>query len=621
MNRYLIIGNSARPQTRAGHDEEVLELRTEGPNRNLRIQIDVFRAQFLRELQGRVEDLLYIAAFVYGADTRITRGTEKDVFAERWMRNLRIVLPVWDLQFWQDQTVLECLKETLNFLTGDEYTFEFTRRRITEPRQTIIQIKEPPQPLPKVDTVALFSGGSDSLAATLEIVSEGRHPILVSHRSSPVIDRRQKNLVEQLRLKFPGWAFPHISMWVNRTRDKRTIEFSQRSRSFLFTSLGAVTAAQLNINEVRLCDNGIVSINLPQSAHAIGTFRTRSTHPRYLDRVQRLLRLVTEIHNMTIRNTMLFKTKKEALETIVSSGHPELLQETVSCAHFEGKTKLQPHCGVCSQCIDRRFASEAAGLTDHDLVTRYEKDIFKDQLTDGSERTYAENYVRFATDLERIKDPNAFFEIYTDLYDCLPDEGDVDSYGRSLWDLYQRHQQTVNQLLERKIQEHSQEIRKGTLPINSLLRLVASGEHMKNTRESFIERLRLLFCENIPIAFQSKQAEDEHQVQDIGETILNTAQEKLRRECPQIPFGAVTTKPDFSEQTETPPLFIEFKFIKERTRLNGVVTEMTSRTTIYRDQGAWVLFIVYDPNRIITNDKKFVEPFENHEGIRVGMVR
>jgi hypothetical protein len=71
------------------------------------------------------------------------------------------------------------------------------------------------------------------LAATIEARIEGRQPILVSHRAAPVLDSRQKNLVKLLWHKFPSWAFPHISMWVNRAGGKRTTEFTQRSRSFL----------------------------------------------------------------------------------------------------------------------------------------------------------------------------------------------------------------------------------------------------------------------------------------------------------------------------------------------------------------------------------------------------
>lgn len=48
---------------------------------------------------------------------------------------------------------------------------------------------------------------------------------------------------------------------------------------------------------------------------------------------------------------------------------------------------------------------------------------------------------------------------------------------------------------------------------------------------------------------------------------------------------------------------------------------MTSRVVIYRDQGASVLFVVYDPNRTILDDQEFVGAYERHERVWVAMVR
>jgi hypothetical protein len=114
---------------------------------------------------------------------------------------------------------------------------------------------------------------------------------------------------------------------------------------------------------------------------------------------------------------------------------------------------------------------------------------------------------------------------------------------------------------------------------------------------------------------------NERHIQDVGEAVFQAAKERLQRESPQIPFGAVTTKPDFSDNPEgMTALFIEFKFVKNRARLNHIQTEMTSRVTVYGDQGAWILFIVYDPKHTITNEEEFVKAFEKHDGVWVGRV-
>ena len=624
MNEVLVLGDGARPPTKPSPNAQVLELNIEGANPNVMLRGDVFRTKLLRELPDRLDDLLRIAAFVYSADIRIPRGTPKDVFAEHWHRSFKMSLPVLDLDFWQDRANQQALISTVNFLTEDEFEFHFVQRTDRKVKQGIFDFKEPIHPLPLVDRVVSFSGGADSLAATLLAMEQGGRPILVSHRPTPPIDTRQKNLVNELRSRFPNWAFPHVSMWAHRKGGKRPTDFSQRSRSFLYTSISVITAAILEVDYIKLCDNGIVSINLPQSGSPYGSFLSRSTHPRYLALAQYLMRLVTERKKLSFENDLLFKTKKEVLEVTAQSGHPELLQETVSCAHVEGKTKLQPHCGTCTQCIDRRFASEAARLTNYDLPSRYETDIFVDALKEGIDRTHAENYVRFARKLEDIFDANHFFATYPELIDCLPTEGDVEAFGESIWNLFQRHQQSVNAVIEEKIAECKKEIRRASLPPECLLRLVASGQHAADLRIRYVERLKHLLHKSLPAAFQTQKAKNERHVQDVGEAVFQAAQEKLHRESPQLPFSIITTKPDFADiPADGTPLFLEFKYVKDRRALNRIITEMTSRVVIYRAQGAWVLFIVYDPasTHAITDDEKFCEDFTRHDGIYVGICR
>ncbi len=603
--------------------EVPLPLSTFGTNRNLELQINVLRTRFLRDVPQRLEDLLYVAAFVYAADTRVTRGSEYDIFGSKWQRAFRMAIPVWDIAFWRTDEVINSLCQMLSFLTGDTYAFEFSQRTAAQPFQAFLRFDEPLDPvLHRATTANLFSGGTDSLAAVLEAVRDGHRPLLVSHRPAPVISRRQQNIAEELRRRFPQWPFPHVSIWVHRVGGKRTVEFTQRSRAFLFTSLGVAAGSLLDIEDIRLCDNGVVSINLPQSGQSISTLLSRSTHPRFVEHAEELMQKVTGRASLRIRNTLLFRTKPEVLQMIRDSGYPELLQESVSCAHIEGKTRHQPHCGVCTQCVDRRFASMAAGMQEHDLASRYETDIFVQALADGLDRTRVENYVRFARRLEALETPESLFMTFPELVDALPSKGNHDEFGRQMADVFWRHQGAVNGVVEQQLKAHSRELRRGTLPPTCLLRIVASGEYLKDPRSAYVERLRSLLCRSLPALFQTHPARDEHHVQDAGDALFQAAQEKLARETPQLPFAVVSTKPDFSTVPRgSVPLFIEFKYPKSRARLNQMATEMTSRVTIYRQQGAWVLFIVYDPNRAIRDDDAFAEPFAAHEGVWIGIVR
>jgi hypothetical protein len=55
--------------------------------------------------------------------------------------------------------------------------------------------------------------------------------------------------------------------------------------------------------------------------------------------------------------------------------------------------------------------------------------------------------------------------------------------------------------------------------------------------------------------------------------------------------------------------------------LTKIVTEMTIRITIYRDRGAYVLFVVYDTDDFILNGEEFIGDLEKHEKIKAVVVR
>jgi len=264
---------------------------------------------------------------------------------------------------------------------------------------------------------------------------------------------------------------------------------------------------------------------------------------------------------------------------------------------------------VCSQCIDRRFGSLAAGLEEHDLVERYGIDIFLDPLEEGDPRAQAESYIRFAIEIDRSSD-NDLFERYGELYDCiLPDDPDPDATARDLLGLLRRHAEQVLGVTRSYVQRYSMSFLKGELPSTCLLRLVTAGEHLRPPRSAYIEQISEVLRQALPKIFQSKLPQSEHEVQDAVEATLSAAKARLDRELPLMPFAGISTKPDFAtagENKYSEWLFVEMKYLRTRQRLNSAVTEITSRINIYKRQGACVLFGVYDPSRFIVDDNKFI---------------
>ena len=90
-------------------------------------------------------DLLIFAAHVHAADTRISRAEQSQ---DSWTREIRLVVPVSDLDRWQ--AAAHTLTRTLDFLTGDRWAVGFRCRperfaSIVTPRATLF-----PPPFDKI---------------------------------------------------------------------------------------------------------------------------------------------------------------------------------------------------------------------------------------------------------------------------------------------------------------------------------------------------------------------------------------------------------------------------------------------------------------------------------------
>lgn len=595
-------------------------INSKGPAATLNLRLENLSHALLATIHARAADLVRIAAYVYAADQSVSRGGPADVYAKRWRRHFGMAIPVSDPSFWNRDDICSQIKITLEFLSDDVWEFSFSQA-VPDAEQLVLSLGDK-HLLRNPDSVILFSGGADSLCATVDAVTrQGMRPVVVSHRSAPNVDALQKRLVAELRQRFPRWDFPQISIWVHR-KGGDAAETSQRTRSFLFASLGTAIAAQLGLSQVLLADNGVASINLPINSQLVGALASRSTHPKFIYLFNGLVANVFQ-SRIVVSNPLWSHTRPEALACLKEAGVADLLQETNSCARRRGRPQVQPHCGVCSQCIDRRFGSLAAGLEEHDLAERYEIDIFRDALPDGAARTLAESYVRFALSVQRLTD-DAFFAEYPQLYDCIaahdPQPGQT---AQELVELIRRHASNTLRIMESQVAKNSSDLVAGTLPPTCLVRLVASGQHLEDTRLRVIESLTTALARGLPPAFQGRLPTNEREVQNAAEAILQALQTGLRREVPLLPFAGIGTKPDFARLPENGHgwLFVEMKYPSSRSRVNGIVTEITSRATVYRKQGAFVLFVTFDPQRRIVNDEQFKSECGGADGVWVEVIR
>ena len=94
-----------------------------------------------------------------------------------------------------------------------------------------------------------------------------------------------------------------MSRQINKGQEEAA-EFTQRSRSLMFATLGFVVARMFGLNDLSFYENGVMSINLPIAEHVLGSRASRTTHPRVFTDFSRLFSLLlSERLRYTIRTS------------------------------------------------------------------------------------------------------------------------------------------------------------------------------------------------------------------------------------------------------------------------------------------------------------------------------
>jgi hypothetical protein len=137
----------------------------------------------------------------------------------------------------------------------------------------------------------------------------------------------------------------------------------------------------------------------------------------------------------------------------------------------------QPHCGVCSQCIDRGFAMLGARLGDLDVRDSYRIDLLTGPRDRPDDRTMAESYVRHALDLNGMSSHGFVSRFANELARwsrCFPEIAAEEAARRS-YDLHRRHAAHVIKALTSGIKAHAEALAEQRLPDSCLVRLVAGA--------------------------------------------------------------------------------------------------------------------------------------------------
>jgi 7-cyano-7-deazaguanine synthase in queuosine biosynthesis len=341
-------------------------------------------------------DLCEIAAYVYLGDKAVSRGKY-----EQWTRNLSWIVPVREPDRWN--SVKEILTNTIATLSGDNVRFTFVpkpkAKTATRSKSKKASTTQATTEFPEVDCSCLFSGGLDSFAGAAYLIDqEGRRPLFSSHCANGELKNKQRDLMNVIQKKF-GKNFHHFQYWVTSRRNKNAPhkyvrqENSHRARSFLFMSFATVAAASRGLSDIFICENGVLSLNVPISDARKGSRSTRHAHPLYLFHFNQLINALYG-RKFNVQNPFSLQTKREEIVLLKRLGLESAIKDTVTCWGYPNQTcryKYSNHCGYCIPCVVRRVSLIAAGMEECD--DQYVVDVF------GSRDKLSERQLRNVEDL------------------------------------------------------------------------------------------------------------------------------------------------------------------------------------------------------------------------------
>lgn len=474
-DRLILCGGVTAPRRRKRGG--VLELDLNGSHANVNLEISNITRRLASDLPDVVADLIEIATYVYSADQAIRRGGEGVIACgQHWRRNLSFHIAVRTPEFWQSPEVGNSLRDTLSFLSDDDYSFEFSRQESPAPLQRYLTFGENDSASDELDEVMLFSGGVDSLAgAVVEGVRDRRRVALVSHRSNSKIHSKQKHLVAELTRLCAHKPF-YVPVWANKDKALGR-EHTQRTRSFLFASLAFAVAHAHKLDRIRFYENGVVSLNLPISEQVVGGRATRTTHPQVLNGFADLFsRLLGS--NFTVENPFIWLTKGEVFDIIGDNGCAELIRHSISCTHTIDQTKEYTHCGRCSQCVSRRFAALASKHADHDPADIYRVDLLEGPRQAGVDLTLLESFIRTASGF-RCLNEYQIIEKYGEVSRVLRHVRPLSAndVAERVVRLHRKHAEEVTGVMERALATHSSDILDEKLPPTCAIILAFPGKY------------------------------------------------------------------------------------------------------------------------------------------------
>jgi DpnII restriction endonuclease/queuosine biosynthesis protein QueC len=584
---------------------------------NVNIELPHLIKQVNCHFPDRIKDLLEIAGYIYAADRMTKRGNPSQVEYHSWSREFHFFIKVRDHKFWKKKSIAENLNKLLSFVSGDlSYNFTFVAEGKDVGQVNLFDNENISIDKKENSAIALFSGGLDSLAGALDLLNKpNQNLILISHQSNNfAVTNIQKGIFNLLDKDFPGrlQRFPFTCS----LHGERAVEETQRTRIFLYTCIAYSLMSLADEKTIYVFENGMTSINFPKRQDMMNARSSRTTHPQTIFLLEQFFSGISPTP-INVKQPFFNLTKTEVFEKIKKFGKLNYLNSTITCTktfNISKKTSPSFHCGECSQCIDRRFASFSSSVDDYEVI--YDTDILKDSMKDDEGYTHMCDFIATAHGFSEMSAVQFPFEMLNDLNDIVPYlPGTINTEKiKKIYELTQRHS---NQVLLALQKIRSKEDLFKPKKKNSIYSFIDDRVFLKPQVERLIDRICEKTSAAIPIAFERQKPENENVLNDQLNALLKGEADDYKREFPAIKFSFAKTIPDHSFPEYD--LLIEAKLLKKDTSKASITNQLAADIIKYGN--AHKLFFLYDPERKIVDETDFKKDFEKHSGCFIHIVR
>lgn len=338
------------------------------------------------DIDSKIFDLVEIMSHIYFTD----------IFTKRLKKNkLETSIPVINLTFWNKKKFE--IEKLLKWVSEEQFIITFFQRQDNASNQYNCL------PLQSFNKTSLFSGGLDSLAGAFYNYNLDSDDDYLGFVNKNEEGTNQRKIAAFYRKVFKS---TNEIIILDKPSGKKEY-YIQSTRSLLYLALAIFKSHVNGSNEVKLFENGVLSLN-PELSNR---YTTKTTHPKTIYMFNKLLYDINE--NLIIKTPFVFKTKGEILNTM-DLNFKSQIKDTFTCGqgrtHPERTHKGQ--CGVCIPCLLRKISLSAFDNEAFDSKYQYDYNCkLKDIPDDNYRKDYEANYAYFKEYSHKIMDRTIFHEI------------------------------------------------------------------------------------------------------------------------------------------------------------------------------------------------------------------